>query len=364
MFVALAGTGAGTQSLPSSRDTLTSELAARVAAAVAPQARVTLEPGADTTVDAGIVEQLAARGVQVVGGAEGVPSLRVTCFDNLRERACAAEISGTARTTILVTRRHEPAAAPPVTRLGLELRSLVSAGIPILDLARDDDDLLALMRGAIVRYRLRDEGWTEVDARAISSADPWPRDMRGRMRIAGSRFEAFVPGLSCTGAVDPLTITCAEQGGSWPLDMDGARLEPGRNHFTVPGGLTFYGIARLAADADARWLAATLDHRLTLIDETRETVSTGVAGEDVAALRIGCAPAAHVLASASSRDGETLTLFRVARRQLTAAAGAIVLPGELTALWPTASGDSATVITRDRDAGRYVAHELTVSCPR
>ena len=346
------------------RESLTSELAARVASAIAPQLRVTLEPGGDALVDAGMVEQLAARGVQVVATAGGIPSVRVSCFDNLRERACAAEVAGTARSTILVTRRHEPASPQPAGRLDVELHALVSHDTPILDVARAGDDLVVLTSNGIVRYRHRDEGWIRVDARAISSTRAWPRDIRGRLRIADSKLEAFLPGVICAGTVDALSIACQDEQRSWPLDIDGARLDARRNHFTAPDGLMFYGVARLAADAGARWLAATLDHRLTLIDDTRRAVPTGVVADDVVAARIPCAPAQHVLASTSDGEQDTVTLFRVVRRQLTPAATAIVLPGELTALWPAASGDAATVITRDRDAGRYVAHELTISCSR
>ena len=361
MFVAVAAARVGTQSPPPPRDSLASELAGRIASIIAPQVRVSLEQG-DANVDAEVAGQLAARGVQIVGTAADVPSVRVSCFDNLRERACAAEVGGPTRRTILVTRRHERTTTPPADRFDLALRAIVSHEAPILDVARDRDDLLALTRGEILRYRQRDGGWTQVGARAISSSEPWPRDLRGRVRLADSRVDVFLPGMTCAGSVDSLAISCAAQNSAWPLEIEGARLEPARNHFTVSGGPAFYGVARLGAGAGARWLAATLDRRLTFVDENLQTVPTTIVADDVVSLAIPCAPSQYVLASTPDRD-DALTLFRVVRRQLSPAA-TVVLPGELTALWLSRSADTATVITRDRAAGRYVAHELTASCSR
>ena len=349
-----------------------SDLAARVVAAVGAEERrqgvpgdrvlrVTVEPGSDPALDAAMTEQLVARGAQIVRRADDVPSVRVQCLNNLRERVCSAELTGPIRNTILLTYAQDAVAPQPDVRLVLQLRPVISHEGPILDIARTADDLLVLTPTEIVRYENRQDRWQQIGTRAITAARPWPRDVRGRLHVAGTGLEAFLPGTTCTGSVDAQVMNCIDSTRPWPIDIEGSLAEA-RNYFATPEGLTFFGIARLGADAGASWLAATLDHRLAFVGEARRFESTGEAATDVAGIHVPCASTSHVLASTADAADERLVVLRVVRRQLLPAADPVVLPGRLTALWPTAAGERATVVTRDRDARRYVAHELAVSC--
>jgi hypothetical protein len=363
MYIALTAARLAAQSAAAGAraDTVTADLATQIVAAVAPASRVSLEAGTDVLLETEITDRLAARGVQVVDAADGVPAVRVRCFDNLRERACSAEFAEGRRKAILVTRRHE-LRPPQAPRIGLELRPLISHQMPILDVARMDDDLLVLTPDAVTRYEERGGAWQPVQSRAVASVRPWPRDVRGRLRVSPQRVEAFLPGVVCSGTAEPLAVTCADGTPSWPLDIDDARLDASRNYFQRPDGFAFYGIASLGVDAGARWLAATVDHRLALFDDSGQADTT-TAGDDVIAVAAPCASARYAVAAASDRNGDVLTLLQVVRRRLVPAAPPLPLAGAVTALWP-APADGATVITHDRDAGRYVAHELTVSCSR
>ena len=346
---------------------MTSELAARIAAAIAPATQVALNvAGDDGTLQSEIASRLAALGVRAVSAADGVPSARASCIDNLRERACSVDITAAARTTAIVTRPLEPASRQVSPGVALELRRVLSQPAPILDLARTADGILVLSPTAIVHYKQIDGGWRSVDSRPVPRTHPWPRDVRGRLRVAAGRVEAFLPGVTCAGGADSQSLSCSERVAAWPLDIDNVALDPARNYFRSSDGLAFYGIARLSDAAGARWLAATIDRTLAFVDEGGQSSATNVAADDIVGVRVPCATGSYVMTTspARGREADQLTLFEVVRRRLAPAGSPLTLTGKITALWPGPSAEGATVITHDRDAGRYDAHELVVSCPR
>jgi hypothetical protein len=176
----------------------------------------------------------------------------------------------------------------------------------------------------------------------------------------------FLPGGGCIGSAGGGAMVCSDGIAPWPLDIADVTLDPARNYFRTSEGLMFYNIARLSGDAGARWLAATVDKTLTFVDDGRQSSPTTVSGDDIVALRAPCSGRSYVVtaSTARGRDADLLTLFEVVRRRLVVAASPARLAGTITALWSTANADAATVITYDRDADRYDAHELAVSCSR
>jgi hypothetical protein len=368
IFIALTATRLASQSTiaPAQRDGVTSELAARIAAAIAPSTQVSLEvPADEATLQNEIVSSLAMLGVRVVGAADDVPLARASCRDNLRERACSLDVSAAARTTVIVTRPLEPVSREADPGVALELRPVLSQQARILDLVRTSDGVLVLSPTAVVQYKRMDGGWRTADSRPVPRTRPWPRDVRGRLRVAAGGVDAFLPGVTCAGSTDPLTISCSERVAPWPLDIENVALDPARNYFRSSDGQAFYGIARLGDAAGARWLAATLDHTLAFVDDSGQSSATTVGADDVVAVRARCRAEPYVVVSSPDRgrDADRLTLFEVTRRRLTAAASPMTLTGKITALWPSPDREGATVITYDRDAGRYDAHEIVVSCP-
>jgi hypothetical protein len=350
-------------------DALTSDLAARISTAVSPATAITLEVlGDDAALPNAIAARLASSGIRIVDAADpvdGVPSVRVSCLANLRERACSADVTGAVRTTFIVTGPHRAGDGEALPDLVLRLRSTFSQRLRILDVVRADDDLLVLSPAAIARYGMRDGSWQIEESRPISPPRPWPRDVRGRLRVVSGKVEAFLPGVTCAGDVSSRSLSCSAREVPWPLEIEDASLDPARNVFRTPDGFAFYGIARLGGAAGARFLAATVDHSLAWVDDGRQSVATTLAGDDVVAVRVPCAAGSYVVASsaAATRDADLLTLFQATGRRLIPAGSPLVLPGKLTALWPAAGG-AATVITHDRGRDRYDAYELAVSCSR
>lgn len=342
-----------------------SELALRISASIAPETFISVDGSTDEQTRRDITDRLSASGIRVVDATAGRPVLRVRCADNLREHVCSAEVAGSSRAVMVVTRPRTISATPTNPAGVIELRPLVSMREPILDVAVDRDRLLVLTPAAVIRFEDDDGTWRRDGAGAIPVAGAWPRDVRGRFRVSGDRLEAFLPGVKCTADADRLMLACADSSEAWPVPIEGARLQPARNDFVTPDGRRFYGVAPLGPEAGGRWLVVASDRLLTFVDDAGARVPTSSTGDDVVAVRASCA-ASHVAVSSASPDRGTdlLTLFQVVRRTLLPAGSPVRLPGRMTALWPAAVGEGATVVTYDQDAARYAAHHLTVACPR
>jgi hypothetical protein len=218
----------------------------------------------------------------------------------------------------------------------------------------------------VTLYRRSDTGWQRVQSRPIASSRPWPRDVRGRLRVDGTALEALLPGVACRAGIDLANMTCVDERQSWPLGIDNTGVDASRNHFTTPEGFAFFGAAALGDEAGARWLLADQFGSLILLDAARRNTASAGAGDDVVAISAPCAPATHVLVSSPSTNGrpDTLRLFRVVQRQLLPAALPLELPGAVTALWASPQATIATVVTRDMSAERYEAFQIAIACDR
>jgi hypothetical protein len=228
--------------------------------------------------------------------------------------------------------------------------------------------LFVLEPAALTRYQRRDNEWLADRSRPISSLRVPPRDIRGRLRLDGATVEALLPGVACRANVDALNLTCADEQQAWPLGVENTGIAVGRNYFTTPEGLAFYGVASLTAEADARWLVAAPDGRLLFLDSGRRALESAVsAGDEVAAVETTCVPGSYVILSTRAgpaADAESLQLFQVIGRRLVPAASPVVLPGPLTALWAAPGARTAMAVSRDPSSGRYAAFQIAIICGR
>jgi hypothetical protein len=351
-------------------DDLLPDLIARIATAVAPSDRVHLVAGGDSGVRSAVARGLAARGIQIAEAATGIPIVRVACSTNLRERVCAADVARAgAVQTLFATGAIASDIPTDVPSAVLDMRHVFSQLAPILDVALVGDRLIVLDPAALTMYQRAGSLWQKRRSQPIVSSRVWPRDIRGRLRIAGSSVEAYLPGVVCRATIDSFSVSCADERQPWPLPIENTGIAAGRNYFTTPEGLTFYASAPLDSDAGARWLLVGDRARLVLLDDARRTVDAAVGeGEDVAGVT-GCGGGAFVLVSsrAASNDGrDALRLARIVDRRLVSSAPSVVLPGALTAIWPTTApaGGTATAIVREPASERYDAIQIEVSCGR
>jgi hypothetical protein len=328
-------------------DDLLPELVAKITAAIAGGVPVTVTVEAPddienaSTIRTRVTALLAARGIRTADAGAATAAVAIGCGRNLRERVCVAQFRGDGRDQIAtVTRRlTSPSQLPQTASLALELRPLLSQQTQILDIAALGDRLLVLDVGAVQTFESKDGAWRGVQSRPLPLSRPWPRDPRGRVRVAGNRFDLFLPMMTCSGRTESLEVSCSDGQQPWPIGVDNRGLENGRNYFKSPEGTVFYNAAPLGA----------------------------AAADDAIALTAACAPGMYVAAvSTSGRlgSGDLLQLSRVADGRLVQAASPVTLPGVLTALWSQPDQISAVVVTHDVRAGRYDAFQTTISCSR
>jgi hypothetical protein len=254
--------------------------------------------------------------------------------------------------------------------ISLAIRTLIATRAPILDVAETAEHLIVLEPDAIARYARADalDGAAPSASAPVTHTGPWPRDLRGRLRLTAAGFEAFLPGVTCRGTVQPFAATCADEPAAWPLGLDNSGIAPTRNSFTTPEGLVFYGAAALgpSGDASAGWLVADSGGTLAFLDASRSVVARADEADDVARLAETCTGGAFVLATTRSPHAplrDDLRLLRVAGTTLTTVAS-INLPGAVTALWAPQRARAATVVVHESGSSRYEAHQISIACAR
>ena len=179
-------------------------------------------------------------------------------------------------------------------------------------------------------------------SRRISFAPgrPWPRDLRGRLRVNGDRVQAFLPWLVCNGSATPaLVLQCAPSEAPWVLESGNhaillANFAADRNYFdgrvVAQNGSSrsvapFYSAVAVDEPGGTTWLLALVDGRAELFDAAWVPVATLASwGSDLVGISAQCAAAS-------------------------------------LALWPSGA-TAAVAVARDLATGRYGAYVVTVVC--
>jgi hypothetical protein len=240
----------------------------------------------------------------------------------------------------------------------VEKRLLWEQEEAILDAAVIEGGMLVLTPSALIRTATRQSA-------PIAPPRPWPRDVRGRLRVNGAAVQAFLPGVQCSGSLDPLSLSCKASDEPWTIESGKALLlaafAPGRNWFdgrvVTQAGLRktvapFYA----AAAADDFWILAGVDGRAAIFDSSLDGIAVaGTWGSDVAASNARCGGAPVVLASRAGDGPDAIQAYTVAQRTATPIGAAAEFPGPVTALW-------APGVAVVRNGTRRQAYEITVSC--
>jgi hypothetical protein len=350
---------------------LVAEIVARVVAVVPAGSPLSIGTGAydqdEIALGPAIQTALLARGYRRAPAGTIAVTVEIDCGENLRERVCALVVGGETlpRTTTFFRRPHARASGAPVADLSLQLRPLLSQRTAILDVQPVGDRLLVLDATGLTLHERADSGWRPARAAAVSRSQPWPRDLRGRLQVDGERVEVFLPGLICTATLALQDLACRNARGPWPLGIANTGLDPLRNVFATPEGLTFLSAAYLPEASGEFWLVATGKGILTLLDPTRTPTGTMGAGDDIAAILDPCRsnPYALIRQAPPGGNDDRLALFSVPGRLLSAAAP-LTLPGRVTALWADRSSMRATVVVHSATTGQYEASDIHIACTR
>src|SRR5262249_468306 len=162
------------------------------------------------------------------------------------ERLCIAEIKRQDAVQVVASTgplmRDAPAIDAPLV---LELRHVFTQSTQILDAATVGDRLILLDATSLTFYQPPRAPWQPRRSKAVATSGIWPPHLRGRLRITGASVEAFLPGTICRATIESFAVSCADDRQPWPLGIDNAGMAAGRNYFTTPEGLGFYGFAPL-----------------------------------------------------------------------------------------------------------------------
>jgi hypothetical protein len=308
----------------------------------------------------------------------GAVEVRLTLSESQSQYLVITEVrKGEERQTYLAgwKRTSSGASRPSNGAVALERKLLWEQTDPILDVALTPTDMLVLSPGRLALYSPKGAGFEERQSVAIQSARPIPRDPRGRLRLNGTAFRAFLPGMQCVGSIDPaLTADCRASEELWTIDSGSrtvllAGFASGRNYFdgriVAQNGVRKTAPPFFAAGAAGGiWIMTLVDGRAQILDGNFDPLGTIAGwGSDLAATDARCGTGSQVLATKAgdSREPDSVRVYSIVNRTPAPLTASMEFNGPVTALW-TVNGASAVAVIRDLTTGRYAAYLLTVVC--
>lgn len=271
-------------------------------------------------------------------------------------------------------KRTAPAGAPTGSAVTLEKKLVWEQEEPILDVVLLGPGILVLSPSS-VSLRLE----SAAQSLPLTPSRPWPRDLRGHLRVNGGGFRAYLPGVACSGALDPsLTMECHPSDEPWTLDAGPrgvllASFAAGRNHFdgrvsTANGSrktlAPFFSAASAEENGRPYWLLAMLDGRTQVLDAALDPVGSVASwGSDIAGTEAHCGGGSQTLATKAgdAREPDAIRAFGLVNRTPVPLSAPLDLPGPVTAFW-SLGGNTALAVVSDLASGRYQAYVITVNC--
>jgi hypothetical protein len=274
--------------------------------------------------------------------------------------------------------RPAPTGAPAGSTLTLEKKLVWEQEEQILDVVMLGPGILVLSPSHV---SLR--GDTVTQTVPLTPPRPWPRDLRGHLRVNGGGFKAYLPGVACSGAADPsltisLTMECHPSDEPWTLDAGTrgvllASFTPGRNHFdgrvSTANGIRktlapFFSAASAEENGRPYWLLAMLDGRTQILDAALDPVGSVASwGSDLSSTEAHCGGGSQILATKAgeAREPDAVRAFGLVNRTPVPLSAPLDLPGPVTAFW-SLGGNGALAVVSDLATGRSQAYVITVNC--
>jgi hypothetical protein len=308
-------------------DLISSLLQRRATVSLEFQNLTTLAPAESSSFRAALQQELRKTGVETTTAGQS-ETLRVTISENVRGLLFVAAVSSgeNRQVAMLPWSALPPGVRKP--RVKLSIQPMLEQSEPVLDTLLTDSasELLVLSPTKVASYRMEGGKWTPAGIAGVTWTRPLPRDPRGRLENASGGFRVFVPGTSCSGTVQPeLKVTCAPGNDSWPLN-------PRDSSIVV------------------RWV-------------TDRNVLDGSASE-LSAIENPCGPGWMMLGSAAgnAEDHDQLQAYDMGDGQAVDASDLLLLPGPVTALWPSETPGQSTLVVHNLKTGNYEASRLGVAC--
>jgi hypothetical protein len=360
----------------------------------------------------GLSSSLGSVGIRFVKQPEqAAATITISLSENPTSYVWIAEIHKTSEATVVLVSAPRPDGAAGIHEsvpLTLRKTSLWTADDPILDIAVLEESttptrIAVLDPDKISLYRWQSARWQLEQTSNIPHTRPWPRDLRGRLVAARDHLlDVYLPGVICRSSGSSLSLNCRESDDPWPLMAVplvsganggalsvfpsagiangastlipelGAFYASTRNFFT--GALTpgvgkfttvpkFYSAAVLPHDKYALWLFAATDGQVHKVDGASDQIAKLGWGSDLASVKTSCGAGWQVLATnAGEASGDSVRAYEFPDRDPVAVSAPVDFAGLITAMWAEARGDTAVVITRNRETGSYEAFRLALAC--
>ncbi len=313
-------------------------------------------------------------------GSAGSAEARLTVSENPTQYLLVEEArKGDEREVWFAAWNRASGGAAKPGAVSLDVKQVWRQSEQILDAAFIPAGMLVLSPTKLTLYTRSGDAWTPRESAAISNVKAWPRDARARLRITGSTFQAFLPGVACTGSTDPaLSMECRASDAPWVLESGAhalllATFAASRNYFdgrivmqsgarkTVP---PFYSAASVESQGRTLWVMTQLNGRAQIADAFFDPLgSVGQWGSDIVGIDARCGGASQVLATrpGDASEPDALQSFTISDRAAAPVTSAAPLPGPVTALWPSGAG-GALAVARDLVSGDFIAYVVTISC--
>jgi hypothetical protein len=290
---------------------------------------------------------------------EGAAEAQIAISENATSYLLVEEFRKGEERRVWIASWTRAGATPAAPAAVLEKRLLWEQEGPILDVAVLKDGLLVLTPTVLIRT-------TPRQSMPIGQTKPWPRDPRGRLRVSGPAIQANLPGVACSGTVEPFSFTCRASDEPWAVESGSralllANFAANRNYFdgrvVTQGGVAktvapFYS----AAAANGFWILAGVDGQAQLYTAAMEPAgSAGVWGSDIAGTDLRCGDAPVALATRPGEGPDAVQALTVVNRAAVASGQPVEMPGPVTALWP----DGIAVV---RNGSKYQAYAITAAC--
>lgn len=337
-------------------------------------------PSADLLRFRSVFEATIREGGSRISDAAPVADAHITLSENRAQYLLAEEIrKGDDRQVWISAWNRSDVTSLTAGGVTLEKKMVWEQDEQMLDVAFPPGAMLVLSTSRVTLYRHENGPWKPVAQIPVAPLRPWPRDLRGRLRMNAANFQTYLPGMACSGSVEPsLSLECRQSEEPWVLES-GSRgmllsyFSSTRNYFDgrviTQTGLRktltpFYSAASVEEQGRTLWLLAMLDGRTQILDASLDPAGSIPSwGSDIVGTDAHCGNGWQVLATRAG-DGavpDAVQAYSIANRIAAPLTSPLELPGTVTALWPS-GGTSAVAIVRDLTTGKYEAYLITVSC--
>lgn len=374
---------------------------ARQIASLAGPGPVQLVLGNRSTLPAGEVPQirqlleqdLRSFGI-VPGSSDSTTLVRITLSENLRGDLWIAEVQeGTeTRVTMLPVKLDATPATPGAPTLTLRQTAIITESDPVVDAqifsSAGEQRLLVLEPQRVIIYTRKtaapagatttpSSSWKEEQVLTIPFLAPLSRDVRGRIVAAQDHlFDAYLPGVLCRGSNNwsAIALACAGSDDPWPITpTQNSFYDSARDYFmgvVVPGfGMQlapFYEAADVPRANGSAMLLDNVNGSAVLVQSNLTMPVNGAVdwGSDLAAVHSACGSGTQVVVSGSgaAAAGDSLRAYEISGREALPVSSPLQVPGVVTAIWPTSSGDDATVVIHRPASDEYEVWSVAASC--